>query len=342
MPRGVGATLAAALLSVILVNVGGAQDVDNLRLTPQKATDIPAPKNDPKAIAVLERYLAAIGGRDLLNAINDKTVEFDTVKHAPTGETTARLKLFVKRGFLIREEWDLPGFQISDKKLKFVQVYDGFDGWVQMFGTISRLEGRTLSIFVWDKPIDNPFMHWQEDGYSVELISDSEQVEGEPSSVVQMSDFYGRNKSRYYFSNNTGLLLKKEWRDQETDGIVSKSNLFLRYRDISFFDDTSKKLKVSLHQKVFVGEDLQTERVFSSYLINTGLRDAIFDRPEGVEFTGGIGPGASAGPGGLTPQQVFDKYDDSDTPTVSDQGQSTQKKPVKRPKPVALPKASKK
>ena len=144
MPRDVGAALIAAILTAVVANVGVSQDVDNLNLTPKKTTDVPAPKNDGKAIAVIERYLQAIGGREVLNAINDRSTEFDTIKHAPTGETTARLKLFVKRGFKIREEWDLPGFQISDKKLRFVQVYDGFDGWVQMFGTVSRLEGRTF------------------------------------------------------------------------------------------------------------------------------------------------------------------------------------------------------
>lgn len=304
-PSGIEALSPSAWIGVlVLVLVGGATgpllaqvvgETGSGALPPiNKGIDLPEPANDPKAVEVIERYIDAIGGKELLDAIKDKTVTFETIKHAPAGETTAKLKLFLKRDFKIREEWDLPGFQISDKPLKFVQVYNGFDGWVQMFGTISPLEGRTLSIFVWDKPIDDFFLHWKENGYSITYVN-ADTLDGEPVDVIQTSDFHARSKIRYVFSQKTGLLLKKEWRDEDPKGLIQKSNHYLNYRKIPFTDDPAKGVHVALHQKIFTRDNLDTERKFIEISFNSGLRDAIFERPPGELFKGGIGGSKAPG-----------------------------------------------
>jgi hypothetical protein len=336
--------LAAAALSAQEAPSPGEKP-QNLSL-PVKEVDLPEPSNDPKAIEVIDRYLKALGGQDTLKAITDKTVVFETLKHAPTGETKAVLKLFLKDGVKIREEWDLPGFQIATEKLRFVQVYDGLDGWVQMFGTISPLEGRTLSIFVWDKPIDDFFCRWKEDGYAVAYVNE-DVVDGVKVDIVQTTDFHGKSPVRYFFAKDSGLLLKKEWKDQDQKGMVTKSNLFLSYADIPFKNNPSKKIKMPLHQKIFVGEDLDTERKYIDVSVNTGLSDAIFAKPAGQEFTGGIGRGAKKG--GVPPQQIFQQFQqaqgaaggaaavDGPQPAVED----SQPKPVAPaagvPKPVQVP-----
>jgi hypothetical protein len=287
-----------AALAVLASPVCRGQDAQNepgeppLTL-PQKDTDLPEPQNDPKAVEVVERYLQALGGRPLLGAINDRTFAFDTVKHAPTGETKAELKQFIKKGFRVREEWNIPGFAIKDQKLKFVQVYNGLDGWVQMFGTVSPLEGKTLSIFVWDKPLGDFFATWKEDGYSLQYYNEGKlDLRGkddfasaeEPVDIVQSTDFTGQSRVRYYFAKSTGLLLKKEWREQGKGGYVKKEDYYLRYRDIPFSDDPAKKVKFSLHHKIFEDGNMDTERVYSEVTINTGIPDAIFARPEGIDF----------------------------------------------------------
>lgn len=284
------AIVALALPAWALLSPGRlpAQDAQNQpgepALTlPQKDTDLPEPKNDPKAVEVVERYLAAIGGREILTAINDRTFAFDTIKHAPTGETKAELKQFIKKGFRVREEWNIPGFNIKEQKLKFVQVYNGVDGWVQMFGTVSPLEGRTLSIFVWDKPLGDFFATWKDDGYSLQYYNEGK-VDDEPADIVQSTDFTGQSLVRYSFSKNTGLLLKKEWREQGRGGYVKKEDYYLRYRDIPFSDDPTRKVKFSLHHKIFEDGNMDTERLYSEVTINTGIADAIFARPEGIDF----------------------------------------------------------
>ena len=48
-------------------------------LAPKKEGDIPAPPVDAKAAQVVDRYLNAIGGRAVFEAIQDKTVTFETI-----------------------------------------------------------------------------------------------------------------------------------------------------------------------------------------------------------------------------------------------------------------------
>ena len=64
---------------------------------------------------------------------------------------------------------------------------------------------RTLSIFVWDKPLDDFFCHWKDDGYTVTYVNEGV-VNDEPVEIVQTTDFVGRNRVRYSFSKKTGLL----------------------------------------------------------------------------------------------------------------------------------------
>lgn len=270
-----------------------AQEANTGDLTlPQKTTDIPEPESDEKAIEIVEKYLEAIGGRDVLNAIQDKTMVFETTKYAPTGNTKAKLQLFRKRGYKVREQWDIPGFQIKDEPLKFVQVYDGFDGWVQMFGTVSPLEGRTLSIFVWDKPIADFFMTWKEDGYSLAYLGEGE-VNGEPVEVVQCLDFTQKNRVRYFFSKKTGLILKKQWREDGRDGSVSKEDFYKSWAPIAFRDDASKKLMVALRHEIMKDGKPDTDRTYSSFVINSGLDDSIFAKPKGVPFQKAAAGGGS-------------------------------------------------
>ncbi len=286
------ATLALAFTFALPVALHAqGKNTDSLVL-PQKDTDLPEPKNDQKAIDIVEKYLTAIGGREVLNSIKDKSMTFETTKYAPTGNTKAKLQLFRKRGFKVREQWDIPGFKIKDAPLKFVQVYDGFDGWVQMFGTVSPLEGRTLSIFVWDKPIADFFMTWKQDGYSLTYLDQGE-VNGEPVEIVQCLDFTGKNRVRYYFSQKSGLLLKKQWREDGRDGSVSKEDFFKSYRSITFRDNPKFKLKVALEHVITKDGKPDTDRTYTNFVINSGLDDSIFAKPKGVPFKKGAG-GANA------------------------------------------------
>ena len=94
---------------------------------------------------------------------------------------------FMKKPMKIREEWELPplGF---DQPLTFTQTYDGDKGWVKAMGHVSALTGRTLTVFVWDKYIDDSFLHWQEDGYTVRFLGE-DKLGAEGVKVVETTSF---------------------------------------------------------------------------------------------------------------------------------------------------------
>ncbi len=256
-------------------------------VAPRPIAEAPAakPKNHPKAIEIINKYLDAIGGAKVLESITDRTQKFRNTKHAASGDTVAALNQYIKKGYKVREEWNIEGVKIKDNPLAFTQVYNGSDGWVQMFGTVSALEGRTLSLFVWDKFLDDAFCHWEEDGNSVDYIGPGT-VDGEPAEIIEMSDFTNSKKERYFFSKNTGLLIKKEWKEQgqNSTGLAKKEIAYKKYKPIPFADGSGKTLQYPLLHEVYEDGDVDTTREFTEMKINSGLQDAIFERPEGVEF----------------------------------------------------------
>ena len=250
------------------------------------------PANDPKAREVINRYLDAIGGLKVLEAVDDRTFKFRVTKHTATGETVAAMNQFLKKGYKVREEWDIQGMQIKDKPLAFVQVYNGSEGWVQMFGTVSPLEGKTLSLFVWDKLLDDFFCHWEADGYTVKHLG-AASVDNDPSEVVQLTDFGGSSTKKYYFSTKSGLLVKLEWFEDGPAGKSKKETFFKKYRKVPFSDKSGNAAQFATLQEIFDDGDLDTTREYFDLGVNTGLKDGIFDRPEGEEFKGAIGGGGS-------------------------------------------------
>ena len=55
-------------------------------------------------------------------------------------------------------------------------------------------------------------LHWKTDGYSLRKLADG-LVGDDEADVIEVTDFTGRQKLRYFFSKTSGLMLKKEWFD---------------------------------------------------------------------------------------------------------------------------------
>jgi hypothetical protein len=262
--------------------------------------------SDPAAVAIVETYLKAIGGKEVLSKIKDRVTKFSNVKHQSTGETVADINLLIKDEILIREEWDIKGFDIKGAPLAFIQVYNGHqeEGWVQMLGTVSPLDGRTLQVFVWDKQVSDFFCRWEEDGYTLSLVGQGivpKEILGEEQAcdVVQVTDFSGRQQMKFFFSKKDGLLLKKEWMDIGTNSknMAKKEQYYKMYRDITFMDGSGLAIKFPLRLEIYLDGDLDTERIFTNVRFNSNLSDRLFDKPEGVPFTGAVqGPTAEAEP----------------------------------------------
>jgi hypothetical protein len=282
--------------------------------------------SDPEAVAIVERYLKKIGlrvardpasgepqldaesgqpryeeiGREVLSGIEDRSTKFNNVKHAPTGETIAEIGLYLKRGYKYREEWEIKEFSIKDMPLAFVQIYNGeqLEGWVQMFGTVSPLEGKTLGVFVWDKHIDDFFAHLEADGYTVHRAGQG-LVDDDPADIIEVLDFAGRQPIRYFFSKASGLLLKKEWQDAGGQAdVVKKEQFYKLYRPLAFADGSGRAILFSLRQEILLDGDLDTERVYTEVKFNAGLSDQLFEKPEGKPFTGAITSSTPTQPAG--------------------------------------------
>ena len=242
-------------------------------------------KTDPRAMAIIENHLEKIGGRETLAAIQDRTTKFNNLKYSATGETKAILGLYLKRGYKYREEWLIPDFPIGDKPLAFVQIYNGDleEGWVKMFDTVSQLEGRTLGVFVWDKYIDSFFINMEQDGFTATMAGRG-LVDDEPADILQVVDFSGRHRVRYFFSNSSGLLVKKEWMDTSQREPAKKEQYYRKYTRIAFSDGSKRTLRFPLHHEIMVDGDLDTERLYTTVKINSNLNDKLFAKPEGQPF----------------------------------------------------------
>ncbi|MBN1443628.1 MAG: hypothetical protein JXA90_13040 [Planctomycetes bacterium] len=273
-----------------------------------------ARKSDAEAIAVVEKYLQAIGGRENLAKIKDSYTKFRNVKYSATAETEAVIALYIKRGKTLssyREEWEIKDFKIGNRKLSFVQIYNGdlMDGWVKMFNTVSPLEGRTLSVFVWDKHIDDFFVNWEKNGYTLHHVA-AETLEGVETDVIKVVDFTGRQTQRYFFSRETGLIVKKEWYDEGGPSRDKREQYYRRYTPIAFSDGSGISIKFPLHLEILVNGDLDTERIYTGVKFNSSLSDDLFAQPEGKPFeeremfeeeegegeAGGDEPGAGGAP----------------------------------------------
>ena len=241
--------------------------------------------SEPSAVAVVDRYLAAIGGPATLTAISDRQAKFRNIKFSATGQTEAVIALYMKDGHKYREEWEIKGFQIKDEPLAFTQIYNGDvqEGWVKMLGTVSALEGRTLGVFVWDKYLDDFFAQWKENGYSLRKVGEG-LVDEDECDIVECRDFTGRQKIRYFFAKDSGLLLKKEWFDSSGKATVKKEQFYQLYRRISFADGTGHAIQCPLQLDIHVDGELDTRRVYMQVRYNASLSDAIFAKPEGVPF----------------------------------------------------------
>ena len=276
-----------------------------------------ADESDAQAIAVIDRYLEATGGKKTLNAINDRIERFSNKKLTPTGETVMKMSRYLARPVKIREEWELPGMGITKDgaPLTFTQVYDGEKAWVKAMGFVSGLSGKTLTVFVWDKHIDDYFMSWQENGWTAKYVGPSE-VSGKPVEVIDMLSFAGNQRLRYSFSSEDGLLLSKVWSEGQAPAVVRKEVTYDEYLKIRFRDNPENWIRHATLQRIFEDGELTLEKVYTEIILNGGLPASTFERPEGPEYDpaivgqpkeGDAGTATSQPKGGEAKKPVWEK-----------------------------------
>ena len=246
----------------------------------------PEDENDPQAVATIDRFVKALGGTEMLSAIHDRTVRFLNRKFEPSAVTEVKMARFLKGAYKIREEWALPGMGLTKpgEPLRFLQTYNGEKGYVRSLGYVSELEGRTLNILVWDKYLDHFFMHWKEDGYSVQYRGEQD-VDGENCHWVTTRNYTGTQKVHYFFRSDDDLLVKKQWRTTGLTGSVMKEQVYDVYTKIRHSDYRDKWLMLATNVKTFEEGELSLEMDFTEVKLNSGLEDSLFERPDGPDFS---------------------------------------------------------
>ncbi|MEM7232455.1 MAG: peptidylprolyl isomerase [Planctomycetota bacterium] len=250
--------------------------------------DTKQPKDEAKAVRIVERFVQAMGGKKTVSALKDRKHRLEHAKYSGTEKTVAYIAYFRKGEAMIREEWKIPGFQQNNQELAFTQLYDGVSGWVEMYETVSPLVGRTLATLAWNKSLCHALVSSRKDGYSMSYVAE-EQVkiggyaneDGKTVSVdvIEVVDFCGKDTVRYSFSKETGLLVKKAWSGEKNGAAQAKETYYDDYRSVPFDDHPEHQLRVPLHERTYVNGTFDTEGVYSEVKFNSGLKDELFQKP---------------------------------------------------------------
>ncbi len=155
---------------------------------------------------VIEKHLAALGGRDPLAKITSRTMTGTIALSTPAGEVTGTIQVFGKAPNKSRSliKVDLTQFGVGE--LVVDQRFDGASGYVldSMNGnrdiTGSQLDNMRNSAF------PTPFLTYKESGAKVELLA-KEKVGDRDAFVLQLTPKTG-SPSKQYFDAETYMLAK--------------------------------------------------------------------------------------------------------------------------------------
>ncbi len=288
------------------------------------------PTSEPEAIAVIDRYLEAVGGKERLKSIQDRVERFRNKKIEPTNETIMKMSRFLKRNdgaLMIREEWQLPGLGLTknNEPLNFVQVYDGEKAFVKAMGAVSPLAGKTLIVFVWDKHIDDFFCTFSDNGYIAKIAGD-DMVRGKPCKVVELNSFAGNQRMLFAFNDEDGLLLRKTWQEGQAPAVITKEVFYEDYTRIRFSDDRNQWIMTPIAKKIFEDGELSLEVNFDEITLNAGVSSNIFGRPDGRSFEE------------VRREREAARAKEAEGETAGDASKDGEKKPVwEKPKPKPKP-----
>ncbi len=294
---------------------------------------IGADESDQKAIEVIESYLSAVGGRETLASIKDRIERFDNKKLTPTGETVMKMSRYLARPVMIREEWELPGMGSTkgNEPLSFTQVYNGEEAWVKAMGFVSALSGKTLTVFVWDKHIDDFFMTWKENGWTAKYVGEAE-ASGKPVQVIDLLSFAGNQRVRYSFSKEDGLLVSKTWTEGQPPARMRKEVFFDDYLKIRFRDNPEKWVRHATTQRIFENGELTLEKLYTEIVLNGGLPASTFGRPDGPDYDPAEIAKRQGQNAGETPASKPAEKEEKKKPVWETPKKPSPKKPTSQPK----------
>ncbi|MCB0744011.1 MAG: insulinase family protein, partial [Ignavibacteriae bacterium] len=207
------------------------------------------------AETVIEKYIEAIGGREKIAAVIDKTMEMKgTVQGMDiklTMSQKAPNKLFQELDFSVGKQ---------------TTVFDGEKGKVEGMGQVQNLEGDLLEEMKYQASM-NLFLDYAKNNIEVEL-GGIENINGKDAYKIVTTIPTGK-KSTQYYDKDSGLKIR------EVNSVTTPQGSFTQTIDTDDYKDVDG-LKFPFKLTQSMGPQSLTLEV-TSIKMNTGLNDSIFE-----------------------------------------------------------------
>lgn len=207
---------------------------------------------DMTAEAVISNYVAAIGGKEKINTVEDLTTTMNASVQGQNLQTVVKRKVP-----------DMMAMDMTVSGMPFmVQKFDGEKGSAMQMGQEIPLDEASLAAMKAQSYIV-PEMHYAELGYQIELKS-VEMVEGKKAYAVELTSPVG-TKSTDYYDINTGLKIR-------TIGDANGTTVTNDFEDYREVDGVKFPFKLTVSGMMPFPLVMNVESVE----MNTGLEDAAF------------------------------------------------------------------
>ena len=208
------------------------------------------------ALDVVENYLAAIGGREQLEAVKDMTLNMSTTVQGMAMQMTMQRKDPGKMAMKV----EMNGSVINETR------YDGERGMMSAMGQEQKLEGEDAKSLK-DQAMLFPELEYNKDGY-VLALEGIEPVDGKKAYRIQVANPSG-NQSTHYFDAQTGLKVKSIVTQEGPQGTVTVTNELGGYKEVN-------GIRVPHEMRTTGAAPFPINLKVESVEINTGLSDDIF------------------------------------------------------------------
>ena len=224
----------------------------NTDYEPETGENAKFDKVDMTPVQILDKYAAAIGGKDKINAIKTLTIDSKIV-------------------FEIQGE-SMPGTMVvknaqPNKQFRMLDIgvlqqstwYDGSKGWMKANATLQEATGEELNKLI-DQAGIVPEAKLVESGHNCEVL-------GKQKGFIVLKATKSGLSTVYYFDENTYLLTKKESTDVTAEGVIPITETFSAWKEFA---------GVKFPTVGTTETPLYSIKYDSNYIINEMIEDAVF------------------------------------------------------------------
>jgi predicted Zn-dependent peptidase/outer membrane lipoprotein-sorting protein len=249
-------------LSVLSTSV---QTIEIAIPAPPEKIPSPTPETISKGKEILQKTLAAIGGKAVLG-IKDVVDTRSMTVNTPQGE----MKMDVEMAYLEPN-------RVSQKiKLPFgemAMVFDGTKGWVKSPMGVQDMPGSQIDELKHQLAgdINRVLQHFEQPDYAVQYLKD-ETVSGKTMQVVFVAHTPTNSKMRFFIDPQTNLVAKKMSRGNTAKGPADVEEIYEDYRVVD-------GVQVPFKMAAYAGGEKTLDITINTMKINSGVKEDTFKRP---------------------------------------------------------------